>query len=526
VRRFAGTGALLCLGLRRDRIIIPLYVAIVAVLVAVTALQSETLYATEAERADYARTVAANPGLVALVGPVHDVMSVGGDVAWQWGGIGAVVAALVSMVLVGRHTRAEEQTGRSELVRAAAVGRFAPLTAALALAAVTNALLGAAVAAGLAVQGLALPGSVALGASLAAVGMVFAGATAVAVQLTLTTSAAYGLVGAVVGGAYVLRAVGDVGDGTASWLSPVGWGQAMRPFAGERWWPLLLLGATAAALVAVAHVLRDRRDEGSGAIAPRPGPPAAGARLATPVGLALRLSRGVLAGWTLGLLLAGVMFGSMARDAGDILGDSQVVRDIYGRAGGTVSDSYLAVSMVVMAQIATASALQVVARARAEERDGRLEALLATALDRRAWAGAYAAVALAGVAVVVLAAGVGAGVADALVAGDAGRIGPMVGAALAAVPATWVVAGVAVALLGLAPRAWAAGWGLLGACVLAAYLGPLLRLPGWLTGLSPFEHLPLVPAEAFDPVPALWLVAVAAALVAAGLAGLRRRDVG
>ena len=55
----------------------------------------------------------------------------GGDVAWQIGGFGAAFVALMSMFIVGRHTRAEEQNGRSELIGAAPVGRFAPVTAAL-----------------------------------------------------------------------------------------------------------------------------------------------------------------------------------------------------------------------------------------------------------------------------------------------------------------------------------------------------------------------------------------------------------
>ena len=66
-----------------------------------------------------------------MVGPPYNLMNVGGDVAWQMGGFGAAFVALMSMFFVGRHTRQEEQSGRSELVGAAPVGRFAPVAVAL-----------------------------------------------------------------------------------------------------------------------------------------------------------------------------------------------------------------------------------------------------------------------------------------------------------------------------------------------------------------------------------------------------------
>jgi ABC-2 type transport system permease protein len=115
VSALAGAGTLTGFALRRERVRIPVYLVLLVWLIATTALQSEGLYATQAERDDYAATVAGNPGLIALVGPALRVDTVGGDVAWQWGGLGAVIAALMSAFIVGRHTRAEEQSGRSEL---------------------------------------------------------------------------------------------------------------------------------------------------------------------------------------------------------------------------------------------------------------------------------------------------------------------------------------------------------------------------------------------------------------------------
>jgi len=512
--------------LRRDRIMIPLYIAIFVMIVASTASQSESLYATQAERNDYAATVAGNPGMVALVGPAYAVTNVGGDTACQMGGLGAVAAALMSMVLIGRHTRTEEQSGRSELVRAGVLGRYAPTVAALVIVVATNLVLAGAIAASLIAMDLATAGSIALGVQLGAVGLAFGGVAAVAVQVNQTTSGAYGLVGAVLGASYLLRAVGDVGDGTLSWLSPIGWGQSLRPFAGERWWPLALLLGTAVVLVAAALALLARRDDGAGIVAPKPGPPSAGPWLVRPFGLALRLQRNALVGWTLALFLSGVATGSIAQDARSVLGDSATVQDLYGQAGGSLVDNYLAVSLLSLAQIGTAFAIQSALRLRGEEGAGRVESLLAGALSRWRWAASHLAVALAGTVIVVGAGGLGAGIADALVAGDVGRLGHSFGAGLSMVPAVWVMVGLAMLLFGLVPRAALAAWGALGACFMLAYLGPLLSLPDAVMDLSPYTHLPLLPADDFALGPLVALTAVAGALLAAGMVAFRRRDVG
>jgi ABC-2 type transport system permease protein len=510
---------------RRERVRIPVYVVVLAALIASTAAQHEQLYATAASRADYVATAIGNPGLIALVGPPYAVDSVGGDVAWQWGAFGAVVAGLMSMFIVGRHTRAEEQSGRSELIRAGVLGRSVPLTAAVAVAFAAQLVMGAAVALVMVGFGTPVAGSVALGASLAGVGVLFAGVAAVAVQVSQGTAGAYGLVGAVLGAAYALRAAGDVGDGTLSWLSPIGWGQSMRPYADERWWPLALMLVVAAALLVAAYALLGRRDDGAGLIAPRPGPPTAAPALARPAGLALRLQRGALLAWAAGLFLGGLSIGLTAQDADSFLGDSEAVDDLFSQAAGSLVDNYLAVSLLSMALIGTGFAIQAVLRMRAEETAGRLEPLLATALGRPRWAAGYVAVAAGGTVLVLAASGLGAGIADAASGGGLARVPELVGSSVALAPAVWVLAGLAVALFGLLPRATAAAWGALAACYLAAFLGPLLGLPDWIMDLSPFTHVPLLPAAAFDAVPLLGLTAVAAGLVAAGLAGFRRRNV-
>ncbi|MGI3201530.1 hypothetical protein ACRJ4W_30195 [Streptomyces sp. GLT-R25] len=153
-----------------------------------------------------------------------------------------------------------------------------------------NAVVGTLVTLGLIALDLPVVGSIVFGLSFCVLGIVFAVITTVVAQITENTRVVHGATGAVLGLAFVLRAVGDIGDGTLSWLSPIGWAQKTRPFADERWWPLLVVVAITIGLVAQAEALADRRDIGAGLVAPRPGPRTAAPGLGRPLGLALRHS--------------------------------------------------------------------------------------------------------------------------------------------------------------------------------------------------------------------------------------------
>jgi ABC-2 type transport system permease protein len=332
----------------------------------------------------------------------------------------------------------------------------------------------------------------------------------------------------------VLRGVGDSagarGPEFLSWLSPVGWAEQARPFAGDRWAALALPALTTVLLTGLAYLLAARRDLGAGLFAPRPGPAAAGAALRGPAGLAWRLQRGNMAGWALGLLAIGVAVGAAARGIGSLLGTSSQLRQAFERIGGqqALTSAYLAAIMSLAGLAAAGYAVSAALRLRGEESDRLAEVVLVTPTGRLRWAVSHLGVVVAGTAVVLAAAGIGAGLGYGLRAGDVGTQVPrLLGAALVQLPAALVVAGAAVALFGLLPR-WSVtgGWIALALAALAALLGPALRLPQWLADASPFSHVPRLPGSAVTAAPLIWLSVVALALAAAGLAGLRRRDLG
>ncbi|MGW3322746.1 ABC transporter permease [Streptomyces virginiae] len=524
--QLAGTGALLRLALRRDRVLMPVWVLVAALIPVSMPGSLGSVYATAAERAEIAASMNVNSSMRALYGPVFGD-SLGALTAWRAGVYSAVLAAAMSLIIVVRHTREEEETGRQELLCAAMVGRRAPLTAALLAALVANVCVALLVAGGLAGQGA--PGAVALGLAVAATGTFFACTAAIAAQLTESARAAKGTAAAVLGAAFVLKAAGDAGTGggrsAPTWASPLGWVENVRAFAAERWWVLLLFVAAVAAQTGAAYVLAGRRDLGMSFLPSRPGP--AEGRLGTAGALAWRLQRGSVLGWSAGFLIAGVVFGGMADGAADLVGANDRTREIIERMGGqgaqggsgALTDAFLATMAGMFGMVAALYAVSSVLRLAGEESGQRAEPLLANAVGRLRWAGGHLAVAFGGSALILLLAGLGLGI------GHGRETGAAIGATLAQLPAVWLIGALAALLHGVVPRYAAAAWAVAGGALALGWVGPALDLPQAVLNLSPFAHLPRLPgAQDLDAAPLLALTALAVALTAAGLGALRRRD--
>jgi ABC-2 type transport system permease protein len=439
-----------------------------------------------------------------------------------------MVAVFAAMIAI-RHSRAEEETGRLELLGATVVGRRAPLTAALAVAALASVAVGAASAVGLILSELPVAGSFAFGASWAGVGVAFAAVGAVAAQVASTARNATGLAIGYLGLAYVLRALGDAGSGVRwlTWMSPIGWGHHVAAFAGNRWSVLLLLAAFAAVVAVSAYALGPRRDLGAGLLADRAGPATAGPRLQGVVGLAWRLERGALFAWTSAFALGGLAIGSIAGDVESIVG-SKSSQDFIRRLGGEkgLSDAYLAAVLGVFGLIIAAYGVHAALRIRSEETAQRAEPVLATGVGRLRWAVGYLLVAIAGTTCLALTAGLSAGAARAIQTGHVGDLLSVIAGSLVQLPAVWVVVGVVVAAFGVDARFAVTGWIALTAFVILGEVGAMFALPRGVIDLSPFAHVPQLPGATVHTAPIIVLLGIAAVLTAAGLAGFRHRDIG
>ncbi|SCF09534.1 ABC-2 type transport system permease protein [Micromonospora coriariae] len=534
-----GTRRLARLVLRRDRIRLAIWVLGTPLLGYALAGSVVGIYPDEAARQGYATTSASSLVARAFNGPIAGT-DVGAVAVAETYVTLALIVALLSTFAVTRHTRQNEETGRAELLGASVVGRYAPLTAALLVVVAANVAAAALLAVALAGAGLPLAGSVAAAGAVGGVGVAFTGVAAVTAQVSVTSRGANALAAAVVGLSFVLRAAGDVFgdtsvDGTRvesawpSWLSPLGWGNQVRAFGGERWWVLALPFALLLAGVALAYALAERRDQGGGLVAPRRKPATGAAWLLSPAGLAWRMQRGTLLGWAVGIAVLGVSMGVAADEFNAMIEQNPAAAEAINAMGGGADlvDAYLAAMLGLFALTIGAYVVQALLRVRGDEADGVLEAALATAVSRTRWLGTQVLAAALGALALLLLAGLTTGLGYGLVTGDPlGEAIALGGAALLRLPALLVVAGVVTALFGLLPRrSVVLSWTALLVFLLLGQLGAVLELPQAALNVSPYTHVPSVPAVDPAMLPLVVLAGVAAALLAVGVAGFRHRDV-
>ncbi|MEV6040970.1 hypothetical protein AB0L65_58390 [Nonomuraea sp. NPDC052116] len=514
-----GTGAMVRLALRRDRIKLTLW------LVAITALVPRFYYAAVNAVVPTPEALAEASQMIrvsfmrVLGGPLFgEVTTQSYFLAAYWVEF-LLAAAIMNMMLMTRHTRAEEQTGRAELIRAAVVGRHAQLTAALIVAVISNAALAALTTAATISIGFPVGSALLFGASLAATGLLFAGVTAVAAQVTEHPRGANGLAGLVLFTAWLLRGAGALQSeegGPLFWLSPIGWSQQTRVLDDERWWPLGLSVVLAGLLVAGAYALASHRDLGASLVAPRPGRASAPSWLRSPFTLALRLQQAAILTWGAAFLAVGLVLGAMTGGMAET--------DLPIFSGADFGRAWISLMVFTGSLYTGVFAVLSVIRLRVEEVRGRIAPVLAGPTGRSTWYWSSLLVTALAVVVLPVVYGAALGIGAALSTGEPGLVGEVTWASLIRAPEVLVLLAVPAALLGLAPRAVNAAWAVLVYSGFMQVLGSYMNLPGWVVNTSVLSHLPWHPLGSFAPVATVVLTVLAAALAILGLYGLRRRD--
>ena len=533
---FTGTARLVRLALRRDRLVLPAWIlGMAGFLAATTALFEDTYSAHPELLVPDTQIVVENPGMRVL--GLATGASVGAYTLHRDALTLAVLAAMMSVLAVVRHTRQAEELGREEMLAAGVVGRYASLAAGVVVALAANVGLALMLGLGMAMTGRPLVGSLVAGTSIALVGVAFTGVAAITSQLASTTRGAIGLASAGLGLSFALAALGNmlgtvdsgalrVSSAWPAWLSPIGWGQQMRPFADNLWWPAGLAVVVTALLFGLAVGLVDRRDVGRGMWPERRGAAHASRALLSPAGLIWRLQRGALLGWAAGLIGFGLIFGALSDR---IEGLEGAATEWYAAFGGDADliGAYWASMMQIAGMAVAIYVVALLLRLHHDETQGTLEPVLGTAVSRLRWLGAYAVNALAGATVLILVFAVSMGITGGLaLGGTASMLRDLAGAALVQLPAIGVLGALVVTVVMVLPR-WSVGlsWLLVVFFVFVGPMfGPSLGLPNWLLDLSPFTHVPNAPATAINVAPLLGLCLFIVVVGAVGVLTLRRRN--
>ncbi|MFI6574338.1 ABC transporter permease [Nocardiopsis sp. NPDC050513] len=525
---FTGTGHLIRFILRRDRVRMTVWTLSLSGMLAMTVPTLAEMFAEPEQRAARAAVMETPTGIV-FGGPGYglDDYGLGAMVANEMTMSLLVALAVMSVLHVVRHTRAEEESGRAELLRANVLGSSAQMTAALA----TNALVCGAVGALLTLvmvgNGLAAADSVAFGGGIALAGITFGAITAVCAQVSEHARGASGLAFLVVGVLFMFRVVGDIaerGGSAPSWFSPFAWAQQTRMFDDLRWWPLALYALVIAVLFAAAYSLAGRRDLGAGLVTTKPGPAGASPLLNGVFALHLRQQRTSIIVWTAAVALFALSFGTLVSEIDAMVEQNPELLARMGLDAANMADGFLGMLVLYVVMAAAAFAVLSVLRTRAEENAGRAELTLAAAVGRIRWMGTAVLVSALAATLMLLMGGLAMGLGAGLVTEDTDWIRTVAEAGAAQAPVVLLFVGLTTLFLGTAPRLVGLVWAWYGYGLVVAVFGILMDLPDWMLDAGPFQILAQLPAEEFDAAPFVLVLLAATAATAVGLGGFRRRD--
>ncbi len=523
--------------IRRDRVTVTIWVASTGFLALVAALGVAREFDTTDSRSGILALAVQNPTILLLRG-----LPAGADldqfIFFEIFTYLALMAALMSTFLAVRHTRAEEESGRAELIASTPAARLTPTAATIVHGVLANAALALLVALAFVAAKLDPAGSLLAGAAAGATGVAFLGIGLLAAQFFRSPRAANSISVTLVLVAFVLRGVGDalgapskdllhMTSAWPSWLSPIGWGQQVDAYGSNTPLPLLLDVALAAVTIVAVYALQSRRDSGASLIAERAGRATASAALSGTFGLAWRLQLPSIVGWAIGGAACGLFAGSLSSLLRSAAAQSSAVNDsLTAIAGGgtTLDQALFTVMFSIAGVLASAAAVQAVIRLRQEESGGTAELILASPVSRVRWFVDYLVV--GGIAIVaVLLAGAVVAAGAILGSGSSTKLVPDVfGAAAAQLPAALVFLGALALVFTLFPAVTAGlGWSILGLLFFVGVFGPLVGLPDGVTKISPFANTPIPYGEDVDWSGGLWMLVIAAVAIAASLVLMRGR---
>jgi polyether ionophore transport system permease protein len=496
----------------------------------------KSTYGTAAERQRLLTGLAANGGVRALFGQARAIDTVAGFTAWRTMGLLPLIAGVWGLLVATRLLRGEEESGRWDTLLAG------PLTRARATLATVGAL-GLGTLAMLVPSAVALllagviPGDISLGGALwlalalCIAAPAFAAVGALTSQLAATRREASALAGVVFVVAFMLRvaADGSTSLGWLRWLTPLGWIEELRPLTGNHTLALLPLIAWTVALVALTARTAGRRDSSAALLGHSDDRAPRHVLLGSPAAFAVRESLGGLIGWSLGLGLTAFMYGFLTSAVTKLARESAGLRKHVQSSVGSQVDilsgkGYLAVVFVFLAVALALYAATHATATRDEEASGRLETLLARPLGRRGWLGGRMLAGFVCCAIVAALMAFAAWAGAAIHSSDVSLL-DMAKASLNALPVVALFLGLAFLGLAYVPRhTGAVAFGAVGGAYLWEQTGALVQAPGWTLAISPFHWLALVPAEPFDAVASLVMLAIGLAAATLAITRFRARD--
>lgn len=515
------------LSFRTDRLYIIIWILGILLLTIMIPPAFNEMFTNEAERLVMAETMA-NPAMVAMCGPNYDpAYGNGAMMAQMMLVFTALAAGLMNLFFVSKHTRRDEEEGRAELLYSLPMSRLSGLISTILLVVLMNLALALLIGVCLAVmgiEGMDSQGSFLYGAAIGVAGLVFASIAALFAQLSQGSRGANAFSLVILGLAYLLRAVGDIGDEILSLISPLGLICRTEVYVNDYWWPILVCIGISAVLFILSVALNVRRDMDQGLLPHREGK-AYSKFLSSPLALNLRLLRTQIIAWTITMLILGAAYGSIFGDIELFLASSDVIKMVFAADPNVnMEEQFVVTLMMIMSIIAVAAVLMMVLKIKSEEGNGRLDMMIAGPVSRQKYLFGIVCTALVYTVVLQLATIIGMWSAAYAVMEDPIDLAVFMQAGFVYLPSIYVFIGLSVLLIGFAPKLTNLAWLYLIYTFFAVYLGNLIDLPEWTASITPIGVTPMIPSEDMDWSIILILIGICIALFVGGFITFKRRD--
>lgn len=526
---FTGTKTLFKLFLRRDRLLLPIWVLVPSILVFITA---GTFAAMATQGLDSVLTeFNKDPLISALLGPAISI-DLSGAIVWRGTSQIALVLGIGSLLTVIRHTRTDEETGRSELIRAYVVGPFANLTAAMGLTVIGNLIAGILMGLSIIILGGEPAGSVLYGATMATVGFFFAGLGALGVQLRENSGTARGIGITALGLGLAMAILNNFrgGDTFLKWINPMAWQRLTQPFSGNYGWNLLYFIAIGMIFTVIAYILSIHRDLGAGILTARSGPVEAPPHFSGPLALAWRLHKKSFIGWIVGTVLYIAAFSAISPGLSSTGGMS----DWLSSLGGTnwsnevgLGYVFISISIYLISLFVSFYAMSAVLQLKKEENEGRVEMLVDKQIGRIRWMGSHLIIAYLGSALLMVIMGVAGGFTYGMIAGNLrNEFWHIFGMCISKIPPVWILLGVTALLYGVCPKITALGWGIWLSFTILEFAWEGQIIDWSIMCISPFSYVHYtINILELPLMPLFWMICISVILTGIGMLGFRNRDI-
>lgn len=526
---FAGSGILTRFIFRRDRIRLLIWIIFLAGFVISLVPVFENLLTSGTDNSVMAEMMK-NPAMISIVGPVYgaDNYTIGAAYSNMMLVFSVMIAGVMNIFLISRHTRQDEELGRLEVIRSLPVGRLSNLAAAIIVSLIVNIILSIFSGIGLFIlreNGMSFSGCMLFGAALGVIGLFFAASSAIFCQLTANNRTAIGFSFMLMLVLYMMRAVGDIGTEVLSLISPLGLILRTENFVNDYWWPVWVILGITVILIVISFALAKIRDLGRGLVPEKPGKRHGSTFLSSAYGLALRLNRSSIIVWMITIFILAAMYGSIFGELESFMTSNEMMKAIFSQdPNHPLTEQFIALLMTIMSLISAIPVIQCANRVSSEEKRGHAEHILSRSVSRYSQLAAYLIPALILSIILQILSALGFWSVGSMVLETTPSLKTFLISAMSYIPAIWIFTSLSMVLIAYIPNLVSLSYVYLGYTFIAVYLGTIAGFPEWTKKLTPFGYIPQYPIEEMKLMPLVIMIIISILLALIAFFRYGRRD--